>query len=482
VRLSFTKSNYGGTVILMAVILPLVVIMMAALVDLGRLYAVKSKAQNASDAALLGAVATLSSSQLSEEVTRLFNANYPANYMGSTVSTINSTQISSGVYEAVYTVTIPTTVTGIFSDNILTLQMLSQVTRGFDETINNRLELAMVLDNTGSMAGAKIAALKSASQDLSNILFGSAQTLNNLRISVVPYDVVVNIGTNRREWIQQTSQPKYDAMITQWGRGGGFNRFTDHLCGPYPYQHCWGDYWTSCTPGCWNNCNPETGNCNLSCWNCNGFVPQFVPAGCTTRYTESCTANGLIDASDEPPTAGDQWKFRMPYENRLNENGGSIYNAWVNNLAPMLFASNVKAEVDASFNAMQVSGATRINVGLMWGWFAISQKWQGLWDPAKPTSPQNPAPNLQKAVMLMTDGKNILSGDDARTASLCTAIKAQGIIIYTVGFGTDVNETLLRNCSTNPQYYWFAPDEEDLRRVFQAIADDLLFNTIRLSK
>jgi hypothetical protein len=131
---------------------------------------------------------------------------------------------------------------------------------------------------------------------------------------------------------------------------------------------------------------------------------------------------------------------------------------------------------------MQVSGATRINVGLMWGWFTLSPRWQGVWDSGKPNMPQDPAENLQKAIVLMTDGKNVFPVDNANVEGLCGDIKEAGITIYTIGFGEGVNTNLLRNCATNPQFYWFAPTEEDLRTAFQTIADDLLFNTLRLSQ
>ena len=93
-----------------------------------------------------------------------------------------------------------------FGANASTINILSQVNQSTPQ-----LELALVLDNTGSMndiidasGTRKIDALKTAAGDLTNIIFGSATNLRNLatHLSVVPFDVDVNIGTGNAGWIQ----------------------------------------------------------------------------------------------------------------------------------------------------------------------------------------------------------------------------------------------------------------------------------------
>ena len=86
-------------------------------------------------------------------------------------------------------------------------------------------------------------------------------------------------------------------------------------------------------------------------------------------------------------------------------------------------------------------------------------------------------------MVLMTDGVNVFGGDDAKTQALCDAIKAEGITIYTVGFGQDgVNTTLLTNCASQPSYYFFAPTSADLQTVFHQIGDNIVYNTQYLSQ
>ena len=55
----FISSQSGTTLVLMALILPLLLIAMGMTIDMSRLYVVQAKAQSASDAALLGAVEVL---------------------------------------------------------------------------------------------------------------------------------------------------------------------------------------------------------------------------------------------------------------------------------------------------------------------------------------------------------------------------------------------------------------------------------------
>jgi hypothetical protein len=221
----------------------------------------------------------------------------------------------------------------------------------------------------------------------------------------------------------------------------------------------------------------------------------FAPPGAPRfwLWADPCSAGSAganyNDITDDAPLT-EALRFRLHWENDAPPVCDFCGSGWVHTLAPMLFGSNEKSEIRGAIDAMQLSNWTRINVGLMWGWFALSPKWQGMWDAGKPGLPAPYGPNLDKAIVLMTDGKNVNTtgplrlNDDLKTAALCDAIKAQGITIYAVGFGAggEINETLLTNCASNTVYYFHAPTEAELRTVFRKIADDILFNTLRLSK
>jgi Flp pilus assembly protein TadG len=69
------------------------------------------------------------------------------------------------------------------------LEISSQVNLG-----QQSLELALVLDNTGSMAGTKIEALKTSAKELVNIINESKSDYSTLKVAVVPFSEYVNVG------------------------------------------------------------------------------------------------------------------------------------------------------------------------------------------------------------------------------------------------------------------------------------------------
>jgi len=59
-----------------------------------------------------------------------------------------------------------------------------------------RLELALVLDNTGSMAqSGKLAALKTSAHNLIDTLQSASNTPGDIKVAIIPFDTSVNIGT-----------------------------------------------------------------------------------------------------------------------------------------------------------------------------------------------------------------------------------------------------------------------------------------------
>jgi uncharacterized protein YegL len=60
-----------------------------------------------------------------------------------------------------------------------------------------KLELALVLDNTGSMSSnGKMTELKTASKSLLTTLKNAAKELGDVKVAIVPFDKIVNIGTS----------------------------------------------------------------------------------------------------------------------------------------------------------------------------------------------------------------------------------------------------------------------------------------------
>ncbi|MCB1429286.1 MAG: VWA domain-containing protein [Nitratireductor sp.] len=85
---------------------------------------------------------------------------------------------------------------------------------------NDAVEVAMMLDVTGSMGGQKIADLKEAAGDAVDILLPIKNTSGKTRISLVPYSSAVNAGPYAKK---VSSNPSF-ACVTE---RGGSQKFTD---------------------------------------------------------------------------------------------------------------------------------------------------------------------------------------------------------------------------------------------------------------
>jgi Flp pilus assembly protein TadG len=190
-----------------------------------------------------------------------------------------------------------------------------------------------------------------------------------------------------------------------------------------------------------------------------------------------------------------------------------------------------KSTVLSAIAAMQPIGrsGTMANVGLAWGWRVIDPGWRGQWSGAPANLPLDyNTPLMSKVVILLTDGANLWSdqgdvapgrsgissaGDNdsglpvdgdytaygrlaerrlgstitnttqakteinSRMSRLCTAMRAQGIIVYTIVLEeTDsATQELYRNCASTPHsaYAYFSPTEDELAGIFSEIATQL---------
>ncbi|MBI1180465.1 MAG: hypothetical protein GC201_07885 [Alphaproteobacteria bacterium] len=97
----------------------------------------------------------------------------------------------------------PTTFMKLLGVDAMTVSASSTVIR------NGRgVELVLVMDNTGSMRSAvggsstnKITAMKNAAKKLVDILYNGRETIDNFYVELVPYAAMVNIGNNNTGWV-----------------------------------------------------------------------------------------------------------------------------------------------------------------------------------------------------------------------------------------------------------------------------------------
>jgi Flp pilus assembly protein TadG len=191
---SFIDDRRGGTAILFGLLmLPLMAAVGAAL-DYTRAASARTAAQAAVDAAALLAArdfASLSNPQLVERTRQVFRANFNKSEV-----VIEPVEVDRGDKSIRVRArgSIKTSIMGIFNIDRIDFSTASEAAWG-----QNRIELALVLDNTGSMATSnKMPALKTAVRDLLDVLERASPERDAIRISIVPFDTQVNIGTDFR--------------------------------------------------------------------------------------------------------------------------------------------------------------------------------------------------------------------------------------------------------------------------------------------
>ncbi len=168
--------------------------------------------------------------------------------------------------------------------------------------------------------------------------------------------------------------------------------------------------------------------------------------------------------------------------------------------------SNSISGIKTNIDALSVSGSTAGQIGIAWGWYMVSPNFGSLW-PSSAGAAYNTAKTL-KAVIIMTDGefnapycKGVIAagynaassasincapdnGEPyAQSRALCDAMKAQGIVVYTVGFQITAgaeSETLLKYCASTTSGFYNAGSGTALSEAFAAIGRDI--TQLRISR
>jgi len=158
-----------------------------------------------------------------------------------------------------------------------------------------------------------------------------------------------------------------------------------------------------------------------------------------------------------------------------------------------------KTRLNAAIDNLSTGGSTAGQIGIAWAWYMLSPNFASVWDKETVNAPMAyGTPELAKVAILMTDGEfNFTTCQGRSTASagcgaaspftqaqtICTAMKAENIVIYTVGLelgSATATTDFLTNCATSPQHAFLAADTAELQLAFQKIATSI--SKLRLSK
>ncbi|MCC7281472.1 MAG: Flp pilus assembly protein TadG [Acetobacteraceae bacterium] len=480
------RDRAGAVAVLVALASIPIAASAALAVDLGLAYVVRSRLITAIDAAALAGTRSINAPTRDAEIAAWFWANYGRAEVSRNVGWLG-TEIEGPVItvedegrqvRVSVRARVPTVFMRLFGQDSLSVGVENVARRA-----ELGMELALVLDITGSMKGGNaIAALRDAATELVNILYDGRETVNNLWVAVVPYVASVNLGPTRSAWLVPGSLNPNAYLNRSWA-------------GCVEARHANGHDGTDATPA---------------------EVP-FRP------YLWTSTRNKYSVKGDNDWTATtitEQNQASLPDNTAVGPNLGCG--------APVLPLTTARTTILGRIAALQATfrGGTMANLGLQAGWFTLSPRWRGLWgDPNLPIAYNDEL--IRKVVVLMTDGENQwydwpggapgsgpggwsddhdadytaygrirenrlgLTGSasgwrgangraaqeiNARMTGLCTAMKAQNIMIYTVVFNVSANspaQALYRGCATSPQNYFNSPTQADLRAAFRAIGEQL---------
>jgi Flp pilus assembly protein TadG len=353
----------------------------------------------------------------------------------------------------------------------------------------SKLEIALVLDNSSSMATVsagrpKVEAAKEAANALVDSLFLGKVTSDFVKISVVPYTSSVTVGPEYFDasWVDTTG-----LSSIHWQSPGGTKATVEKpnwAVSRFDLYKELGVTWAGCfetrpnglgfTDDGASDQNPDS-----------LFVPMFAPDepgaklsanSDSTTYNDKDYVNsylkddgGACVASGFPTAALQRQKQACKYKINKDTTKIGVANRYggiktgpnfMCNGVPILRMNNNRDTVKARVGQLVALGDTTMYEGIAWGWRTLS-----------PNTPFQDglaygAPDNEKILILLTDGNNnwlqqsndnrslyspmsyywnnrIASGIttvsaanatlNQKTKDVCANAKAKGVIIYTVG-------------------------------------------------
>lgn len=503
--LRFRDNRRGAVAVFLAVgVIPLIGFVGLA-TDAARGYMVKAKMHQALDAAGLAGARAILEPDRDQEIQQFFSANFPNNYLSANITgptILADTQ--AGRLTLTITANVPTTFMSVLGFQDMTVSARTVVQRAV-----RGMELAMVMDNTGSMRGSnKITTMKDAAHLMIDTLFGTRPTVDDLWVALIPYTATVNIGKSRTGWLQNYDPNDY--LPASWGAATNYPQgsFAEYNGFAYRSRNSGNvnhqpdvnpAWWESLTPVEWKGCvlgRPGGEDMTDTEPSIEPFTAQFWPS-----------TKGVYGG-----TGDNDWDWKDIDESNGAQNNGLGPNLGCGPAITPLVAE--QATIHAAITEMQPwhRGGTMANLGLAWGWRTLSPDWRGLWGGDTPNNlPLDyDEPLIDKVVVLLTDGNNEwydwptgqpnnpdadytayqrpsdgLLGTTSRSvgttvvnnrmSQICNAMKAEGIIIYSITFrlNNTTVQNLYRSCSTSPAHYFNSPDNASLESAFEEIGNEL---------
>ncbi|QQS12035.1 MAG: hypothetical protein IPK81_21330 [Rhodospirillales bacterium] len=200
----------------------------------------------------------------------------------------------------------------------------------------------------------------------------------------------------------------------------------------------------------------------------------------TSGWTTVTERSGAYAFTDDAPGAGTYFaEFRTRKNSAYGAYASSVANYTSNVPAAAISALSANtATLKGSIDGLTGKGTTAGHLGVAWTWYTLSPKWNTVFTGA--AAPIAYGETTQKVAVLLSDFdmnsyyKASNGNSTEQTRALCTAMKAAGIVIYTLGYNVDQGNTtavnLWKDCATDAGKRYTAETADDLLAAFRQIA------------
>lgn len=441
------RDDRGSVVIMFALTIFVVFTLVGGAVDFGRAMVARERLQSAVDSSVLAAARVWqleNNLTLAEEKALAhFESNKPQEV--SRVVSFTPDMVAS-TFTMVGETTVPTPFLSLVKQSV-TVSTRGQALIAGGGNAGTNLEVSMMLDVTGSMGGSKIEDLKAAAKDLIDIVVWADQGEFTARVALAPFSTGINAGSVLGPLVAYNPSSSRTFKLRS---GSNSTRYRTN-------QYC---------------------------------------------LSERTGTNAFTDAA---PIGDD----RIPRAYQTGSNTACIPGA------PIVPLTSDKDSLKAVINGFSANGMTAGHLGTAWAWYLLSPNWESVFpESSKPKSygmltqyGEKGQPLLRKIAVLMTDGEynqqycnstttntagatipdydrgssgaNCKSPNGTSTQQsrlMCTAMKAAGVTVYTVGFGigsTGAAFTTMQGCASEPHMFYNTTTGDELRNAFRHIATSI---------
>lgn len=474
----FGKERSGSFAILMAMVIAVLSLSAGYVLNIAQLYNVRSSLKNALDAAVTSTareiMAGMATDDARDRIEMFLQANGDPTFMDGGRLVLDRLTID----KAKSTIEVAGHVDVDLYFPLFGLSNERRVTNVSAAVYSDkRIEVAMMLDVTGSMAKKgkvdKIGDLKAAAENAVEAFLAKQNPENpRVRVALVPYASGVNVGALADNvYVEKSGKPDLPPAANDPVIGGkktttelpSFDKYVAKVASAFP----------------------RTDNC----------------------ATERKDKDGKPDFTDDGPDTvrlNNDGKKYYALVNRDNNLSGSGMNACPE--AKIVPLTTDQDALLASIEDFKASGYTAGAIAIQWTYYMLSPKWRGAIKTAKlgdgPSDHDDK--KISKVAILMTDGQfntafagvsSNFNGQGSNTRqnaeALCKKMKDDKIEIFTIGFDLDNKDMskeerdaakgVLKKCATQDtsaiKHYFEASTGEELDNALQEIVG----NTERLA-